>query len=58
MRCDRCPLCPMYDDVCPESEGPMALDHADGVSGCRHPWNWIKKRDDEYCEYLGKMGEE
>lgn len=36
----------------------LRLEHKDGVSGCCHPWNWVKKRDDEYNEYLRKMGEE
>lgn len=62
MRCDMCPLWPAngeYDDnTCPEMDGPMGFEHKDGVWGCRHPWNWVKKRDDEYCEHLGKMGEE
>lgn len=22
------------------------------------PWNWAKKREDEYAEYLGEMGKE
>ncbi len=57
MRCDSCPLCPTAeDDVCPESEGKYGMEHADGMSGCKHPWNWAKKRDKEYCAYLGNMG--
>ena len=39
-------------------EGPYGMEHKDGMGGCRHPWNWVKKRDDEYTEYLWKMGEE
>ena len=62
MRCDLCPLCPPRgeygDDVCQEMYGPLGIEHKDGMGGCRHPYNWIKKRDDEYCDYLGKMGEE
>lgn len=57
MRCDLCPLCPIADDdVCPECEGEYGIEHADGMLGCKHPWNWIKKRDEEHTEYLGNMG--
>lgn len=57
MRCDNCPLCPIAeDDVCLESEGKYGIEHADGMLGCKHPWNWIKKRDEEYTKYLGNMG--
>ena len=57
MRCDCCPLCPIAeDDVCPESENEYGIEHKDGMSGCRHPYNWAKKRDDEYTEYLDDMG--
>lgn len=57
MRCDCCPLCPIAeDDVCPESEGEYAIEHADGMLGCRHPKNWAKKRDKEHTEYLSDMG--
>lgn len=55
MRCDCCPLCP-YDEVCLEAEGDYGIEHKDGVLGCRHPRNWIEKRDREYTEYLGDMG--
>ena len=57
MRCDCCPLRPLAeDDVCPESEGEYGIEHADGMSGCKHPYNWAKKCDEEYAEYLGDMG--
>lgn len=57
MRCDCCPLCPVDDyDVCIESEGKYGIEHADGMSGCRHPRNWAEKRNEEYCNYLGDMG--
>ncbi len=57
MRCDNCPLCPIAeDDVCFEAEGKYGIEHADGMLGCKHPWNWIKKRDEKYTEYLGNMG--
>ena len=57
MRCDCCPLCPIAeDDVCPESENEYGIEHKDGMSGCRHPHNWVKKWDDEYTEYLGDVG--
>lgn len=57
MRCDFCPLCPIAeDDVCPESENEYGIEHKDGMCGCRHPYNWVKKRDDEHTEYIGDMG--
>lgn len=57
MRCDCCPLCPSAEnDVCPESEGKYGIEHADGMSGCKHPYSWVKKRDEEYSEYLSDMG--
>lgn len=57
MRCDCCPLCPIAeDDVCPESENEYGIDHADGMCGCRHPYSWVKKRDEEYSEYIGDLG--
>ena len=56
MRCDLCPLCPPHgeygDDVCPEMDGPLGIVHRDGMGGCNHPYNWVKKRDDEYSDYL------
>ena len=55
MRCDRCPLSDP-EDVCPEAEGEYGIEHKDGALGCRHPRNWVKKRDDDYCECLGNMG--
>lgn len=57
MRCDYCPLCPSAeDDVCPESEGEYGIEHKDGMLGCKHPRNWVEKRDREYSKYLGDMG--
>lgn len=55
MRCDYCPLS-SCEDVCPEAENEYGIEHKDGVLGCRHPRNWIDKRDNEYSEYLGEMG--
>ena len=55
MRCDYCPLAP-YDDICPESEGEYGIEYKDGSLGCRHPWNWVEKRDNECSEYYGNMG--
>ena len=55
MRCDRCPLSDP-EDVCPESEGKYGIEHKDGMAGCRHPYSWIKKRDEAYAEHLGDMG--
>lgn len=57
MRCDCCPLCPIAeDDVCPESEGKYGIEHHDGMAGCKHPYNWAKKRDEAYSEHLGDTG--
>ena len=57
MRCGYCLLCPCAeDDVCPESEGKYGIEYKDGTLGCKHPRNWIEKRDREYSEYLGDMG--
>lgn len=55
MRCDYCPL-GSDEDVCPEAEGRYGIEHKDGVLGCTHPWSWVKKRDNDYCNYLGDMG--
>ena len=55
MRCDCCPLADP-NDACSECEGKYGLDHKDGVSGCRHPRNWVEKRDKDYADYLGDMG--
>ena len=59
MRCDCCPLCPIAeDDECAIADGEYGIEHEDGMSGCRHPYNWARKRADEYAEYLGKMADE
>lgn len=55
MKCYYCPLAPS-DDVCPECEGKYGIEFKDGSLGCRHPRNWVEKRDSEYTEYLGVMG--
>lgn len=55
MRCDCCPF-GSDEDVCTEAEGKYGIEHKDGVLGCTHPWNWVKKRDDDYYNYLGDMG--
>lgn len=55
MRCDSCPL-GCDNDVCPEAENEYGIEHKDGVIGCKHPRNWVDKRDKEYSEYLGIMG--
>lgn len=55
MRCDCCPLSDP-EDVCPEAEGHLGLEHKDGMLGCAHPWNWVKKRDDMHTEAIGAMG--
>lgn len=57
MRCDCCPLCPIAeDDVCPETEGKYGIEHADGMSGCKHSRNWAEKRSNEHGAALGEMG--
>ena len=55
MRCDCCPF-GSDDDTCPEAEGKYGIEHKDGVLGCKHPRNWIEKRDREHTDYLGEMG--
>ena len=55
MRCDYCPLAP-YDDTCLECEGEYGIEYKDGSLGCRHPRNWIDKRDREHTEYYSIMG--
>lgn len=55
MRCDLCPLSDR-EDTCPEAEGKFGIEHKDGVLGCKHPRNWVEKRDEEYSNYLGAMG--
>lgn len=55
MRCDYCPLADP-EDGCPENEGKYGIEHKDGMLGCKHPRNWVEKRDREYSEYLGNMG--
>lgn len=60
MRCDMCPLCPIAeDDCCAIADDPKyGMEHKDGMMGCRHPYNWVKKKADEHAEYLGKMEED
>lgn len=55
MRCDCCPF-GRDDDTCSEAEGEYGIEHADGVLGCKHPRNWVEKRDREHADYLGDMG--
>ena len=59
MRCDRCPLNPLApDDVCDLADDPKyGMTHKDGGIGCRHSYNWAKKKDDEYSEYLRETAE-
>ena len=58
MRCDRCPLSPIAeDDCCPLADSEIGMEHKDGVVGCRHSWNWCKKKDEERAEYLGQMAD-
>lgn len=55
MRCEYCPLSDP-EDVCPEAEGEYGIEFKDGSIGCRHPRNWVDKRDQKYTKYLGDMG--
>lgn len=64
MRCDYCPLCPR-DDICPESEnnygieyknGEYGIEYKNGEYGCKHPRNWVDKRNKEHDEYYSNMG--
>lgn len=55
MRCDLCPF-GSDDDTCPEAEGKYGIEHKDGVLGCKHPWNWVEKRDREHTECIGDTG--
>lgn len=54
MRCDYCPLAP-YDCVCPECEGKYGIEYKDGSLGCRHPRNWVEKRDEERSNHYDNM---
>lgn len=54
MRCDNCPLSDP-EDVCPAAESAFGMEHKDGVLGCRHPRNWVEKRDREYIEQFEIM---
>lgn len=54
MKCDCCPLSP-YDDTCPECEGEYGIEYKDGSLGCRHPRNWVEKRDNEREEAYENM---
>jgi hypothetical protein len=38
-------------------DGEYGIMHADGVAGCRHPRNWVEKREREYEDYLVEMAE-
>ena len=55
MKCIYCPL-GSDEDTCPEAEGKYGIEFNDGTLGCRHPRNWVGKRDKEYSNYLGDMG--
>lgn len=55
MRCDCCPFS-SNDEVCPEAEGDYGIEHKDGVLGCKHPRNWIDKREKERAEHYCDKG--
>lgn len=53
-----CEYCPLSDpeDVCPESEGKYGYETSDGRLGCKHPRNWVEKRDNDHTNAIGDMG--
>lgn len=54
MRCDKCPVLPKdAEEPCYISEGDYGIEHKDGSLGCRHSWNWCKKRAEEHWKSLG-----
>lgn len=55
MRCEYCPLSDP-EDVCPEAEGAYGIEFKDGALGCKHPRNWVEKRDSEHATLYGEMG--
>lgn len=55
MRCEYCPLSDP-EDVCPEAEGAYGIEFKDGALGCRHPRNWVEKRDSEHAACYERMG--
>lgn len=55
MKCDCCPLS-SPDDICPETWGEYGIEFKDGSLGCKHPRNWVEKRDFEYSKFYGNMG--
>lgn len=56
MKCDCCPLAP-YDDICPIADSEYGMiEYKDDSLGCRHPRNWVEKRDNEHSECYGNMG--
>ena len=55
MRCEYCPLSDP-EDVCPEAEGKFGIEHKDGMLGCKHPRNWVEKRDRDHDTFYGEMG--
>ena len=55
MRCEYCPLSDP-EDVCPEAEGKFGIEHKDGMLGCKHPRNWVEKRDSDHDTCYGEMG--
>ena len=55
MRCKNCPLCPEDEEaICEESENEYGIEYANGEWGCRHPKNWVIKKQKEYLESFRK----
>lgn len=55
MICEYCPLS-NPEDVCPESEGEYGYETSDGRLGCKHPRNWVEKRDNDNADAIRDMG--
>lgn len=53
-----CECCPLSDpeNVCPENEGEYGYETSDGRLGCKHPRNWVEKRDNDHTDAIGDMG--
>ena len=53
MRCKKCPLLPKdAEEPCYIAEGSCGIEYDNGEVGCRHSWNWCKKRAEEYRKAL------
>lgn len=62
MKCENCRFAPVSDaegfvDECGYFE-QYGTTWKDGKEGCTLHWKTLQKNEDEYSDYLGKMGEE